>query len=334
MATREEVIQALRQKGYQGQIPGETQQANQAHGIQPMSAQPQPDIMQLMKQAQGGSGTRGYIADILNAGTTGKMPERQNDNMMNKYLETVLGEQAKSLYRDPLEAQYKQSQIDLNAEKTKLAQAGYVQDEVTGQITKAGKPGLTPGQERQQDTLVEKIYTTREMNEAKKKTTDNALLGAETLPQGWWGKQKIGISKSFPMMKDMLGVTDANIQDAQEMKMALTMGSLAETMHTKGAISDQEMMLFKEASANDDFNSPAVIPVIKKIRAYMDAEEEGLYGAYQQNYGEDPRSWFGEQKQSKQFGSPEEADASGLPAGTIVKTINPATGQLEDYEIG
>ena len=33
------------------------------------------------------------------------------------------------------------------------------------------------------------------------------------------------------------------------------------------------------------------------------------------------------------FDSPEEAEASGLPQGTVVMVMNPATGQLEEYEI-
>lgn len=126
MATREEVIAVLKSKGYNGPIPGESQ----AQGIQPNSA-PQPqqnDVASLLQQAQGrGSGTRNYISDILTAGTTGKVPERQTDTMMNKYLETVLGEQAKSLYRDPLEDEKTRAQINKDnavAESWKNFQGG------------------------------------------------------------------------------------------------------------------------------------------------------------------------------------------------------------------
>lgn len=196
-------------------------------------------------------------------------------------------------YPNSLDYKKKEADLALTKERTTLAKAGYVMDE-NGVVTKAGKGGLTAGQERQQDALVEKIYTTREMNKAKGRMLDNALAGADTVPQGLTGKWRMGAAKAFPFTKGMVGVNDQQIQDSQEMKMALTMGTLAETAWTKGAISDSEMTLFKESSANDDFNNPAVIPVLKKIKAYMDAEEEGLYGAYQRNYGEDPRSWFGE----------------------------------------
>lgn len=184
--------------------------------------------------------------------------------------------------------------------------------------------GLTSGQKMAKDKATTEIFGAVETNKVKRNTLDNAIQGANTVPSGFFGKQKLKLAKSFPATKGMFGVTDQNIQDAQELKMALTEGTLAETAHTKGAISDSEMMLFREAAANDDFNSPAIQPVLQKIRAYMDADEAGMFGAYQKNYGEDPRQWFGQPEQgggerrSTEFNSPEEADASGLPPGTVV----------------
>lgn len=211
-----------------------------------------------------------------------------------------------SLIDDPkyIDAE-EQSAIDYRKERLKQMGAG---------------DGLTPGQRTARTKATENIFSTVEMNKAKKETLDKALSGAENIPSGLFGKMRLGLSKSLPFTKQWTGIDDKQIQDSQEMKMALTMGSLAETAHTKGAISDQEMYLFKEASANDDFNSPAVRPVLEKIRRYMDAEESGLFGAYQQNFKEDPRAWFNGSngEQNTKFNSPEEADQSGLAPGTIV----------------
>lgn len=110
MATREEVIQVLREKGYQGPIPGE-QQMPQAQGVQQT---PQMDIQALLKKSQGQSPNR-YIADILKAGTTGQVQTpsgNSQDNLLNKYLETAIGEQAKSLYADPTEKALRQAKIN------------------------------------------------------------------------------------------------------------------------------------------------------------------------------------------------------------------------------
>ena len=178
---------------------------------------------------------------------------------------------------------------------------------------------LTAGQELAKDKATKEIFENYEMDQARRKNLDNAMTGSETIPQGWMGKQKIALAKKFPSTKKFLGVSDANISDAQELKIALTMGTLAETAYTKGAISDQEMNLFKEAAANDDYNSPAIQPVLSKIRNFVDAGETGRFGAYQKNYGEDPRAWFGGLPKRTEFNSPEEADASGLPPGSVVK---------------
>jgi len=179
---------------------------------------------------------------------------------------------------------------------------------------------LTPGQELAKDKATKEIFEKYEFNKERQSNINKAIEGRETIPQGWTGKLRVGAAQKFPSMKGMLGVDDEAIKNSQELKIALTMGTLAETAYTKGAISDQEMNLFKEASANNDFNSPAVIPVLEKIANFVQAENSGMMGAYKKNYGEDPETWFGQNADSGQqnFNSPEEADASGLPIGTIV----------------
>lgn len=152
--------------------------------------------------------------------------------------------------------------------------------------------GLTTTQRNQRDKKRDQIYQTVETNKVNKNTLDNALAGAESVPSGLGGKMRLGIAKALPISKKLVGVDDKMIEDAQELKMALTDATLAKTAHTKGAISDSEMMLFREASANDDFNSPAIRPVLRKLRAFMEADESAQFGSYQKNYGEDPRAWF------------------------------------------
>lgn len=184
-----------------------------------------------------------------------------------------------------------------------------------------GEQNLTAGQRAAKDKATNDIFSTHEINKVQRGTIDKAMTGADTVPSGRFGRFRVSMAKQYPSTKKLFGVTDQNITDAQELKMALTQGTLAETAHTKGAISDSEMGLFREAAANDDFNSPAIQPVLQKMKAFLDADEAGKYGAYQKNYGEDPRAWFGggtEQNQNANFGSVQEADASGLPPGSIV----------------
>lgn len=192
---------------------------------------------------------------------------------------------------------------------------------------------LTPGQRTLKDKATQKIFETVEMNQAKKTSLDKALEGSGTIPQGWWGKQRVNMAKSWPVTRGLFGVNDKTIQDAQEMKIALTMGTLAETAYTKGAISDQEMNLFKDAAANNDFNSPAVFPVLEKIRRYLDAEESGLMGAYKQNYGEDPKGWFESQQTERGAPKSEMRFGSGggmAPAGGVPEW---AAGEEEFYSL-
>lgn len=178
---------------------------------------------------------------------------------------------------------------------------------------KIGQGGnLTAGQRGAKDKATTEIFGTVEANKVKRNTLDNAMEGADRVPAGFLGKAKLGAMRFF-------GSKDPVLADAQELKMALTDATLANTAHTKGAISDAEMMLFKEASANNDFNNPGVVPVLKKLRAFLDADEAGKFGAYQKNYGEDPRTWFGSQNnEMPSFNSIEEAERSGHKGPALI----------------
>lgn len=179
------------------------------------------------------------------------------------------------------------------------------------QRSRSGGDSLTPGQRLAKDKATKEIFESVEMNKARKSTLDKASEGSKNIPKGFFGKVRVDLAQSQPWTKGMVGVTDTQIQDAQEMKMALTMGTLAETAFTKGAISDKEMFEFKRASSNNDYNSPAVVPVLEKIRRFADAQDAGLFGAYKQNYGEDPRDWFGASAQPE-FGNVQQEEG-GVP---------------------
>ena len=223
-------------------------------------------------------------------------------------------------YDPTMNQDYQKRQLDMQVRQAQLDKAQREADPnhmTAYQRFKVGsKDTLTPGQRAAKDKATSEIYATRESNNVKRETLGKALEGAENVPQGVTGKMRMGAAKAFPGLKPLVGVNDKMIEDAQELKMALTDGTLAQTAHTKGAISDAEMMLFKEASANDDFNSPAIRPVLAKLKSFLDADEAGKYGAYKQNYGEDPRSWFNNETPS--FASEEEADASGYKGPALI----------------
>lgn len=179
--------------------------------------------------------------------------------------------------------------------------------------------GLTPGRQLAKDKATTEIFGMVEGNKVKRKTLDNALAGAENVPQGLFGKMRMGVARALPAVRGAVGVNEKQLQDAQELKMALTDATLAQTAHTKGAISDAEMFLFREASANNDFNSPGIQPVLQKLRDFIEADEAGAMGAYQKNYGENPREWFGAGAQQQSGQDPLRSTFDEVPDGLYGK---------------
>jgi hypothetical protein len=207
-----------------------------------------------------------------------------------------------------------QSVIDKNKAQTKQALA---------KARSFGNgPSLTPGQQLAKDSATREIYQTVESNKPRREAAEKAKESVKNIPQGLIGKAKVQMMKMFDP-------NNATLSDWQNVKSALTEAQLAYTNNTKGAISDREMQMFGQAVANDDLASVArMAPQIDKLVRFMDANEAGQMGAYQRNYGENPRSWFpGNGGGGQNFNSPEEADASGLAPGTRV------TVQGRPYEI-
>ncbi len=98
--------------------------------------------------------------------------------------------------------------------------------------------------------------------------------------------------------------TDPNnplFRDWQKVKMVLTDAQLMYTAKTKGAISDREMELFSKAAANDDIAlKPAIIPVLNKMRKFLEAENRTKVRTYQKLYGEDASSLITEDPMDNQ----------------------------------
>jgi len=156
------------------------------------------------------------------------------------------------------------------------------------QKSRMGQDSLTPGQQMAKVKATDKIYETVEANKMKRKSLADATKALPNVPQGILGKMEVGWKKAFKPNDPML-------EDWQKIKIIGTDAQLLNTAKTKGAISDREMALFAQAAANDDILSvPRLKPVLERISKALDAEESGMFGAYERNYGEDPRQWFGQ----------------------------------------
>lgn len=152
---------------------------------------------------------------------------------------------------------------------------------------RANSDGLTTGQRTKRDEATKELFQTVEKNKVDRAMIDAALKGREKIPSGQIGKAIIGTKKFF-------GSKDPMLQDVQEMKMILSLAQLDLVQYTKGAISNAEMQLFKDAAANNDFNNPGIVPVLQKYRAALDANEKALKMSYKKNYKEDPDTFLNE----------------------------------------
>lgn len=182
--------------------------------------------------------------------------------------------------------------------------------------------------EKVKEKRIEDLFTTVEDNKVKRGSIKQALESATKIDPGVLGRAKRGILKW----------TDPNnpmFEDWQNVKIVLTDAQLMNTAKTKGAISDREMELFSKAAANDDVASlPAMLPVFKRILKVMDADEKSKKDTFRKLYKEDPDEWFGATEEPKvqgdqsknnspnqkipSFASEAEAEAAGLPVGSII----------------
>lgn len=189
-----------------------------------------------------------------------------------------------------------QSEIQKNNALTELAKA---------KAKSQGKDdNLTIGQRTMKTKDTSSLIASKELNDVKRRSLADARSALPNVPQGLMGKLKVEYAKRF-------NPNDPMLADWQKIKMIGTDAQLMNTAKTKGAISDQEMTLFAQAAANDDIMStPRLKPVLDKLEAVINAEESGMFGAYERNYGEDPRGWFkGQTDEGNQGGVPQWASS-------------------------
>ena len=176
----------------------------------------------------------------------------------------------KSMYKDP-------ESNELNEAKTAYYNSMAAQK--SGDV-------LTPSQNIQKKKSVQEIFGMVERNKVKRGQMSKAKDSLGRLPKGLFGKVQTNAMKMFDPDNPVMG-------DWQNVKSVLTDAQLMNVAKTKGAISDREMELFAQAAANDDMVSVARMkPVLDRLSAFIDAEENSTMDAYLMNYGEDPRDWF------------------------------------------
>lgn len=168
-----------------------------------------------------------------------------------------------------------------------------------------GDSGLTAGQRLAKDKATQELFGVVEQNKVRRQQLEGAKNALPNVPQGLGGRLKVEFAKRF-------NPNDPMLTDWQKIKMIGTDAQLLNTAMTKGAISDREMALFAQAAANDDIvSAPRLKPILEKLEKSIVADESAKFGAYQKNYGEDPRAWFGQgaSNQNQQEVDPLEAEA-------------------------
>lgn len=137
----------------------------------------------------------------------------------------------------------------------------------------------------QKDKRTTELFQQIERNKTRKEAIQRAKTTLPNIPTGIGGQIELK-AKSF------FGSKDPMLKDWQNLKSLLTDSTLMQTANTKGAISDQEMALFKEAAANDKIsNTPMMQEALDHLYKYIDTEERALVNSYKHNYGEDPMKW-------------------------------------------
>ena len=169
----------------------------------------------------------------------------------------------------------------------------------------------------------EELYATFENNKVNRDMIANAEDSLSRLQGGIVGKVKMDLMKNLDPNNPLL-------QDWQNVKMVLTDAQLLNTAKTKGAISDPEMELFAKAAANDDLTSiPRIIPVLNKLKEFLDAEEQMQVNTFKRLYGEDPMQW--EELQNLRGGNQQQAQQE-QPQGQQTQQTNTSDNMVGKYK--
>ena len=181
------------------------------------------------------------------------------------------------------------ARYDTKAEPSSLdkAREGYYNAQANKLNTTVEGEYLTPSQKNQKNKLISSIYSQIEANKVKRDQIQQARDAVTRVPKGKLGSIELGYLKNFDPENPKLA-------DWQKVKSVLTDSQLLFTARTKGAISDREMELFANAAANDDLTSVARMgPVMDRLSAFIDAEQNASVNSFREIYGEDPMEWEG-----------------------------------------
>lgn len=154
---------------------------------------------------------------------------------------------------------------------------------------------LSPSLQYRKDKRTEDLLTTIETNKPRKLMVTEAEDAAKRISSGIYGKVQRGWEKNLKPNSPALA-------DYQKIKMVLLDAQLANVAFTKGAISDAEMKLFGEASANDELMSnPRMQVVFNKLNRFMKAQENAKINSYKKLYKDDPAEWPELQEDSSKY---------------------------------
>jgi hypothetical protein len=162
-------------------------------------------------------------------------------------------------------------------------QVGSVEGKPT--VLPSPKPTVNPRLEAIKPKKIQEVYDTVESNNVIRDNVKQALDSATRIGTGLGGKIKYMALKNFKP-------NDPVLADWQNIKSILTDTQLLYTAKTKGAISDREMDLFREAAANNDLKSlPEIRTTLDRMIKKLNASEDAVLKSYKQSFNEDPMTW-------------------------------------------
>lgn len=171
-----------------------------------------------------------------------------------------------------------------------------------------------PTMMRDMNKATSEIYNVIGQNKVKRNQITKGREALTKLPTGPLGAANIKF-KNWTNSKDPI------LKDWQNLKSVLTDAQLMYTAQTKGAISDEEMELFRKAVANDEIVSPPKMEAaLDKLLAHIEAEDNAKIISFKQNYGEDPMQW--------------EGMGGGNPIQQAARSQSPQMGQSSQYKVG
>jgi hypothetical protein len=172
---------------------------------------------------------------------------------------------------------------------------------------------------KQRVDKTEEIYKTVEENKYIRQNLDNVEKALEKVDPSWMGTVK----------EKYLQVRDPNnplLADFQLIRTFATDETLLQSMKLKGAISDREIQMLKDAAAGSKIATrPQLKAIIEKARRNIEQSESAKIKSFKKNFGEDPTQWddLGVPKsplmpdiQNQEIAVNSIEEANNLPTGT------------------